>query len=76
MRKTIEPILKKEGLQERFKTIVSASDTLFYKPDTSSIEKMITGNKKDWLMVGDSENDKLAAKALGIDFFLVDYFKG
>lgn len=75
LRKTIEPILKKEGIQNKFKMIVSANDTLFYKPDTAGIEKIITGDKKDWLMIGDSENDKLAASALGIDFFLVDFIK-
>lgn len=75
LRKTIEPILKKEGIQDKFKAIVAADDNLFYKPDTTGIEKMITGDKKDWLMIGDSENDQHGAKALGIDFFLVDYFK-
>lgn len=75
LRTTIEPILEKEGIKDKFKWIISPSDNLFYKPDTSSIEKMITGDKKDWLMIGDSENDKLAATAVGIDFFLVDFFK-
>lgn len=75
LRQTIELILKKEGIQDKFQAIFAADDNLFYKPDTTGIEKMITGDKKDWLMIGDSENDQLGAKALGIDFFLVDFFK-
>lgn len=75
LRTTIDPILEKEGIKDTFKWVVSPSDNLFYKPDTSSIEKRITGDKKDWLMIGDGENDKLAATAVSIDFFLVDFFK-
>jgi len=75
LRATVIKVLENVGIKEKFKTIFAANDNLFYKPDTSSIEKMITGDKKDWLMVGDGENDKLGATALGIDFFLVDYFK-
>ena len=72
---TIIEVLEDAGIADKFRTIISANDNLFYKPDTSDIQKMIIGDKKDWLMIGDGENDKLAANALGIDFFFVDYFK-
>lgn len=75
LRATITTALEDAGIRVKFKMIVAADDNLFYKPDTTGIEKMITGDKKDWLMIGDSENDQRGATALGIDFFLVDYFK-
>ena len=49
LRKTIEPILRKEGIKNKFKMIFAAEDNLFYKPDTAGIEKMITGDKKNGL---------------------------
>lgn len=72
---TITKILENAGINDKFKAIFAADDNLFYKPDTAGIQKIIVGDKKDWLMIGDSENDKLAAYALGVDFFLVEYFK-
>ena len=75
LRTTITKVLNSAGIIDKFTMIFAADDNLFYKPDTAGIKKMITGDKKDWLMIGDGENDRLGATALGIDFFLVDYFK-
>lgn len=75
LRATITKVLEDVGIKDKFKAIIAADDNLFYKPNIEGIEKMITGDKKGWLMIGDGENDQLGATALGIDFFLVDYFK-
>lgn len=75
LRATITKALEDAGIKDKFKAIVAADNNLFYKPDTTGIEKMIMGDKNNWLMIGDGENDQLGATALGIDFFLVDFFK-
>jgi phosphoglycolate phosphatase-like HAD superfamily hydrolase len=71
-RATILKVLDEEKLRNRFKIIVAADDNLFYKPDATGMEKIAIGDKKDWLMIGDSGNDRLGASALGIDFYKVD----
>lgn len=75
LRSTITKVFEDMGIKDKFKAIVASDNNLLYKPDTTGIEKMITGDKKDWLMIGDSENDQRGAKALGIDFFLINFFK-
>ncbi|KKP71540.1 MAG: hypothetical protein UR68_C0033G0012 [Candidatus Roizmanbacteria bacterium GW2011_GWA2_35_19] len=69
-RKTIESILKKFNCANYFKEIVSATDVSLFKPDTEGFYRLYEANqnKKEYLMIGDSENDKKAAKNSGIDY--------
>ena len=52
-------------------------DVDLIKPYTDGFEKIydLTVPKKRYLIIGDSDNDQEAAKRLGVDFFLIDYFK-
>jgi len=67
---TIKPILKDLGLDKSFRNIVTRDMVDYPKPHPVGFEQIfIPGtDKKEYLMIGDSKNDKLAAKAAEIDF--------
>ncbi len=68
--------LKKLGIENHFKKIVSRSNARFAKPHPQGFELIDDGTpRKDYLFIGDSFSDSGAAKKLGIDFFKIDYFK-
>lgn len=74
-RKPIEDVLKEHGIFNRFKKIVTIDDVLNIKPDTEGF-KHLYDNKtalSQFLLVGDSASDEGAAKALGMDFFKVQF---
>jgi len=73
---TVKPILKKHNLLKIFKKIVTRLDSDLTKPNPEGFELIYQkgANKKDYLMIGDSLNDKGAAKKAGIDFFKITYF--
>lgn len=76
-RPTVINALKKLGILEHFKKIVTATDVSIYKPEPEGFE-LIYDNKtaKDqYLMIGDSEGDRKAAKNVGIDFFFVQILR-
>jgi beta-phosphoglucomutase-like phosphatase (HAD superfamily) len=75
-RMVIEDFLSKEKLVGRFTKIVSHNDTTLLKPEAEGFSYIYTPNTSlsDYLLIGDSINDELAAKNAGIDFFKVDYF--
>jgi len=76
MPKTIEELLEKEGLKDRFQKIMTRDSVDFVKPDPQGFDLIYDPkeNKKDYLMIGDLFADEQAAAGAGIDFFLVDYF--
>lgn len=77
MPKTIEELLQKEGLKDRFQKIMTRASVDFVKPDPQGFDFIYNPKeeKKDYLMIGDLFADEQAATSAGIDFFLVNYFK-
>jgi phosphoglycolate phosphatase-like HAD superfamily hydrolase len=74
MRTTIMPILQKNALDQCFKKIVTKSDVSFTKPNPEGFESIFdssTQKKTEYLMIGDSQNDRGAAQNAEIDFFHV-----
>jgi len=74
---TIQDFLSKESLAQVFNPIVTLNDVEFSKPHSDGFYKIYdpTKSKKEYLMIGDSENDEEAAKQAGIDFFKVTYWR-
>ncbi|HRN86177.1 MAG TPA: HAD-IA family hydrolase [Candidatus Dojkabacteria bacterium] len=75
--KTIEYLLEKSGIKEKFEIIASLDNVEYPKPDVSGFEiineKFGKPNKERILMVGDSlRSDKVAAENSGIKFFHYD----
>lgn len=70
-RQTVDEILKENNLTKYFKTVVTASDVKLFKPDIKGFYRIyIKGqNKKEYLMIGDSDNDRKSAENSGIDYF-------
>ena len=64
-RKTTEPVLKAFGLEDFFSVVICGDDTAHRKPDPRHIWETLAalgGDKQSSVMVGDSENDILAAR--------------
>lgn len=74
-RLTIEPILKELDLASYFDLLVPINDVRFIKPDADGFTRLIHPNfnypLSDYLMIGDSRADAVAAQNSGIDFFNV-----
>ncbi|MFZ5438075.1 MAG: HAD family hydrolase [Patescibacteria group bacterium] len=73
---TIQPVLQDLGLEQSFRNIITRDAVDYPKPRPAGFDQIfIPGtSKKDYLMIGDSENDQLAAAAAGIDFIdVVDF---
>lgn len=74
MRSTIEPILIKHSLIQYFGTLVTKSEVILTKPEPEGFYLLFDAEnqrKEDFVMIGDSINDKEAAAAAGIDFYSV-----
>jgi len=73
---TIRDFLQKEQFEHYFKNIITLESVLFTKPHTYGFDIIYDPNnvRKDYLMIGDSENDKIMAQNAGIDFFKETYF--
>ncbi len=72
----IKPILQDLGLDQSFRQIITRDLVDYPKPRSAGFDLIFVPgtNKKDYLMIGDSENDQLAAEAAGIDFInVVDF---
>lgn len=72
-RSIIEATLTEHGLLGKFKSIASRSDVSLLKPSSDGFFK-IHDNQTDlssYLMIGDSDADRLGAATAGIDFHLV-----
>ena len=73
----IEKVLHEHHLHHIFSHVITRTDLLYLKPHHEGFSLIHDGKtpKEDYLLVGNSQTDKAAAKSAGIDFFLVDYFK-
>ena len=75
-RGTINDFLQKEQFNHYFENIITLESVMFTKPDTYGFTMIYNPNnsKRDYVMIGDSNNDEIAAKNAGIDFFKEVYF--
>ncbi|RLG17043.1 hypothetical protein DRN62_02285 [Nanoarchaeota archaeon] len=65
-REFVELVLKKFGW--KFDLVVTSDDVEEGKPDTEPYEKVIEEFGRDILVIGDTENDEVPAKKLGLKF--------
>jgi len=65
-REFVELVLKKFGWE--FDLVVTSDDVEEGKPDTEPYEKVIEEFGRDILVIGDTENDEVPAKKLGLKF--------
>lgn len=74
---TIEKVLEKQKIYDRFSKIVSYNDQYLLKPNPEAFAIIYDDKipKEKYLFVGDSLGDRKAAENFGIDFYYVDYFK-
>lgn len=72
-RQTVTEILEENNLRKFFTTIVTGSDVSLFKPDIEGFYRIYKNgqNREEYLMIGDSENDKKAAENCKIDYFLL-----
>ena len=70
-KKTIYPILEELEIKDCFESIIASDDVMFRKPNPEGFSLILDSriSKKEYLMIGDSKADRLAAEAAGIDFF-------
>lgn len=69
--KTIAPLLKKYQIINLFKKIITHESVDLLKPSPDGfyrIFKPAFQHQKDFLLIGDNENDRLAAQNAGVDF--------
>jgi len=76
-RPTVEKVLDDYAIWNKFEKVVTGLDVDLIKPYTEGFNQIYdpTIPKERYLIIGDSDRDKKAAKQLGVDFFPVDYFK-
>ena len=74
---TVEGLLKKHGIFNKFKRIITRENVKFLKPEIDGFRLLYDPKvpKASYLFIGDSEFDKLAAKKAEVDFYFVDFFK-
>lgn len=76
-RPTLEKILNDYLIWNKFEKVITILDVGLIKPYADGFNQIYdpTIPKERYLIIGDSERDKKAAKNVGVNFFLVDYFK-
>lgn len=69
-RRTVIPIIKELGIENFFDKIISRNDVNFVKPDPCGFYLIYNNDnpKSDYLLIGDSDADKMAAQNADIDF--------
>src|SRR5690606_14623846 len=75
---TVEKVLGELGILDYFETIATRDKVNLIKPEVDGFELINSAKnfeKSDYLMIGDSQHDKNAAKNTGIDFFGINFFK-
>ncbi|OGG11897.1 hypothetical protein A2Z00_00900 [Candidatus Gottesmanbacteria bacterium RBG_13_45_10] len=75
-RKAVKKVLKNVSLASVFTKIVARDDVSYLKPDPEGFYILRDAHiaKEKYLFIGNSHNDRFAAKAAGIDYFQIDYF--
>lgn len=71
MLSTVAPILTKAGLIGRFASLITKDSVQFLKPNPEGffhIFDPLTQDRSEFLFVGDSDVDQIAAKEAGIEF--------
>ncbi len=73
---TVEKVLRDFKILDKFEKVITRQNVDLIKPYTEGFERIYDPkiSKERYLIIGDSDRDKKAAKQLGVDFFLVDYF--
>lgn len=76
-RPTIKKVLNAYRIWNKFEKVITSLDVNLIKPSIEGFGLIYNPAipKKRYLIVGDSDRDQEAAKKLGVDFFLIDYFK-
>lgn len=76
-RLVIEKALNEFGIKNKFGKIVTEQDVNLIKPDAEGFKNIYDSSvsKEKYLLVGNGAEDKRAAEKMGVEFFLVDYFK-
>lgn len=73
MRTTVEPILTQYNMLSVFTKLATKGDVKFTKPYADGFLLLHDNedeDKKDWLMIGNSYNDRGAAEQSGIDYWM------
>ncbi len=76
-RPTVQKVLHDYGIWNTFEKVITSLDVDLLKPYTEGFNQIYDPiiPKKRYIIIGDSDSDKEAAKRLRVDFFLIDYFK-
>lgn len=71
----IEKVLREHGLLKKFKKFMTRSNLKFLKPNIEAFDAIYDPkiSKKNYLFIGDSLSDEIAAKNCGIEFFKVEF---
>ncbi len=74
---TVSNTLKKLGIFDKFRKIITGEDVMYLKPNSEGFTKIYDTKifKRKYLLIGDSNSDKEAAENSGIDFFKEDFFE-
>lgn len=74
---TVEKVLEKLKIKNKFKKIVSQLDVDLVKPEPEGFYLIYDPKipKENYLFIGNSKADRQAAEKVGVDFYLIDYFK-
>lgn len=73
---TLSKAFTEFGIADKFRKVVSRDDVDFIKPDPDGFKYILSKDTSidKYLFIGDSSSDEGAAKAVGMDFFKVNYF--
>lgn len=76
-RPTAERILEEMGIAGHFEGLVTRTEVEYTKPSPDGWRHIHDDMRplSEYLFVGDGENDRLVAEAIGIDFFYIDHFR-
>lgn len=75
-RPTTDWVIKRTELEGRFEKIITRNDVNQLKPDPEGFQLIYDSRipKEKYVLIGDSDRDRVAAEKAGIDFCLVDFF--
>lgn len=76
-RPTTERILTDMGIAGHFDGVVTRTEVEYTKPSPDGWRYIHDGQQPlhEYLFVGDGQNDRLVAEAIGIDFFYIGHFR-